>query len=103
LKLDDALYVLWAYSKYLQIHDFEMPNDIEVIGEFTRADFPQKFISEWTLESLVREVILHAGRIAERNRTLKKWDHFAQIANLLRKLESEISEKFVTKIIFSLS
>lgn len=97
LKLDDSLYVLWAYSQYLQIRDFEMPNDIEVIGEFTRADFPQKFISEWALESLVREVILHAGRIAERNRSLKKWDHFAQIANLLRELESEISGKFVNQ------
>ncbi len=97
LKLDDALYVLWAYGQYLQIKEFEMPKDIEVLSEFFCTNLPQKFISEWTLESLVREVILHAGRIAERNRTLKKWDHFAQIANLLRELENEISGKFVNQ------
>jgi len=39
----DSLYVIWAYSLYLQVSEFELPNDIEAANQFLDANPPQLF------------------------------------------------------------
>lgn len=36
----DSLYVVWAYSQYLQVNDFEFPADIDA-DQFRRAQIPR--------------------------------------------------------------
>ena len=57
----DSFYVIWAYSQYLQISDFEIPSDIEVAPRFLTTAPPQALLAEWTLEQIAREVIQCAG------------------------------------------
>lgn len=91
----ESLYVIWAYSQYLQVNGFQIPNDIEVANEFLNADFPQAFIPEWTLELIAREVIRYADEEARRGRSLRRWAKLAQIANTLKSLESRIYSQLV--------
>ena len=50
LGLRESLYVIWAYSQYLQVTEFEIPEDIEVAHQFLAAHPPQAMLAEWTLE-----------------------------------------------------
>lgn len=86
----ESLYVVWAYSQYLQRRDFQIPNDIQVDNRFLNADPPQVILSEWTLEQIAREVIRNADEEPRRGRSLRQWNTLAQIANGLRDLEGEI-------------
>ena len=56
--LRESLYVIWAYSQYLQVTDFELPRDIEANGQFLDAQVPQAMIAEWTLEQIAREAVV---------------------------------------------
>jgi hypothetical protein len=93
----DSLYVIWAYSEFLQINDFNMPNDIEVAAQFLEADFPQVIIAEWTLEQIAREVIQYSTDNSKAGKSLRQWGTLAQIANTLRDLEGEIYSTLVGK------
>jgi len=86
----ESLYVLWAYSQYLQVNDFEFPADIGVDNQFTCADLPQTIIPEWTLEQIAREVIRHADEEADRGRSLRQWNAMADLVTQLRALEDAI-------------
>jgi hypothetical protein len=83
----DSLYVVWAYTQYLQLNNFRFPGDIEVNRQYLEADLPQGLIAEWTLEQLAREIIRHAGEEPERGRSLRRWETLAEIVNGLRHLE----------------
>ncbi len=91
----DSLYVIWAYCQYLQLNNFNIPNDIQVSPEFLNSDPPQAFLPEWTLEVIAREVIRHADEQSRRGRSLRQWNNVASIANALRDLEDEIYARFV--------
>jgi hypothetical protein len=91
----ESFYVLWAYSQYLQVNDFEIPNDIEVANQFLNAQPHQAMLAEWTLEQIAREVIRHADEESRRGQTLRKWDTVATIANALRDLEGAIYTELV--------
>jgi hypothetical protein len=94
LAVDDSLGVIWAYSQYLQINEFRFPNEIEVPQSFLRLDIPQKWVAEWTLELLAKEVVLNAGPAAQKGRSLRSWKVLAEISNAFRDLENEIYKEF---------
>ena len=91
----ESFYVVWAYSQYLQIKDFQIPADIEVAPQFVAAALPQVLIAEWTLEQITREVIQYGREQGQGRRSLRQWGTLAQIANTLRDLEGEIYRRFV--------
>ena len=86
----ESLYVIWAYSQYLQVKDFKIPADIQVADAFLSTRPPQAILSEWTLEQLVREVIKSADVVPRRGCSLRQWDTVEGVARALRKLEEEI-------------
>jgi hypothetical protein len=91
----DGLAVIWAYCQFLQVNDFQMPQDIEVAQQFRDARPRRGVLSEWTLEHIAREVIRYGDEEARDGRTLKRWDTLAHLANTLRDLEGEIYRDLV--------
>jgi hypothetical protein len=91
----DSLYVIWAYCQYLQVEEFEMPQDIEVGTQFLNANPPQAVLAEWTLEQMAREVIRHADEEPRRCRSLHRWHAIGAVANALRDLEDAIYTQLV--------
>jgi hypothetical protein len=90
LGLRDSLYVVWAYSQYLQVNEFELPGDIEAAPQFVNAEMPRQVLGEWTVEQIAREVIRYADEEPRNNRALSQWATLAEVANTLRDLEEEI-------------
>jgi hypothetical protein len=95
LGLRESLYVIWAFSQYLQITEFEFPEDIEVANQFLAAHPPQAMLAEWTLEQMTREVVRYADEEPTQGRSLRQWAALARIANTLRDLEGEIYAQLV--------
>jgi len=50
-----SFYVVWTYSQYLQLPEFEIPNDIEIAPQYLAAPQPRTLLAEWTLEQIARE------------------------------------------------
>jgi hypothetical protein len=94
LARDDALRVIWAYSQYLQIDDFKIPNDIEVIARLYSEPIPRRIVAEWELELLAKEIILNSSASNSKGRTLRQARVFSDILNTLRGLENEIYGAF---------
>lgn len=94
LAVDDSLAVIWGYCQYLQISGFAFPPEIEVSRRFLSLDVPQKWISEWTLELLAKEVILNGNPASSKNRTLRTWNTLSEIINLLMSFENRIYGHF---------
>jgi len=83
----DSLYVIWAYSQFLQVRNFRFPDDIEKHQDF-RADSRLNYlIHEWELELIATEAILHA---VDGIKTMRDWSTLANIVNRLRRLENEL-------------
>lgn len=91
----ESLYVVWAYSQYLQVTEFELPRDIEASTRFLDAHPPQALLAEWTMEQVAREIIRHADEEPRRGRSLRQWATLADVANTLRDLEGEIYAQLV--------
>ena len=91
----DSLYVVWAYSQYLQVNDFELPRDIDVGPQFLDAPYPRQVLGEWTLEQMAREAIRYADEEPRQGRSLRQWAVLAEVANTLRDLEGQIYQQFV--------
>ncbi len=83
----DSLYVIWAYSQFLQVRSFRFPDGIEKHQEFLANSRVNFLIHEWELETLATEVILHAER---GNKTMRQWWTLASIVKKLRNLENEL-------------
>jgi hypothetical protein len=94
LAIDDSLGVIWAYCQFLQIDRFIFPPEIEVERRFLSLDIPQRWISEWTLELLAKEIILNGSHVSTKNQTLRKWSTLSEFVNLLMKFENEIYGNF---------
>jgi hypothetical protein len=103
LSLDESLRVIWAYSQYLQMKDFRFPNDIEVSQQFTMLQIHQKWVSEWDLEVLAKEVILNAGASEQRSDSLKLWRRFSETVNALKILDDQIYDIRKTDAFIELS
>jgi hypothetical protein len=95
LGLRESLYVIWAYSQYLQVNEFEIPEGIEVANQLLAAHPAQAILAEWTVEQMTREVIRHADEEPRRGRSLRQWSTLANIANTLRDLEGAIYAQLV--------
>src|ERR1700730_13318668 len=91
----DSLAVIWAYSQFLQVNDFQMPQYIEVAQQLHDARPRQGVLAEWTLEHLAREIIRYSDEEARDGKTLRRWDTLAHLANTLRDLEGEIYRDLV--------
>jgi hypothetical protein len=94
LSAAEALRVIWAYSQYLQIRDFQFPLGIEVSPHYLSKPFPREWISEWDLELLAKEIVLNAGSVAQKGRTLREWATLSKTVNALRKLENDLYGAF---------
>src|ERR1700732_3006197 len=90
LERDEALSVIWAYCQFLQTRDFKFPTQIEVELKFFQLDLPQKWVSEWTLELLTKEVLLNSGGVAKKGNALRQWKTFSTIINAIKELENDI-------------
>src|SRR5262245_35709487 len=97
LERDDALRVIWAYCQYLQLDEFKIPADVEVSNRFVAIDIKQKWIAEWTLELLAKEVLLNSGGASKKGQTLRTWKNLSWILNAIRGLENEIYGKLGAK------
>lgn len=91
----DSLAVIWAYCQFLQVNDFQMPQDIEVAQQFRDARPRQGILAEWTMEHLAREIIRYGDEVPRDGKTLRRWDTLAHLANTLRDLEGEIYRDLV--------
>jgi hypothetical protein len=90
LASDDALSVIWAYCQFLQTPNFHFPPEVEVSKDFLENDFPQRWISEWELELLAKEVILNGKSVASKGRTLRKWKNMSELINAIKAFENKI-------------
>lgn len=90
LSVEEALGVIWAYCQYLQIDDFRLPPEIEVLPQYLQLEIPQTWISEWELEILAKEVILNGNAVASKGRALRVWNTLSDLVNSLKALENNI-------------
>jgi hypothetical protein len=88
LSVEESLGVVWAYCQFLQLDDFRFPKEIEVANQFLRLDIPQKWISEWELELLAKEVIINGSAVSSKSHTLRSWKYLSEIINLFKSLEN---------------
>src|SRR5260370_10822812 len=86
----DSLAVIWAYSQFLQVNDFQMPQYIEVAQQLRDARPRQGVLAEWTLEHLAREIIRYSDEEARDGKTLRRWDTPAPLAHTLTDLRGAI-------------
>ncbi|WP_423414844.1 hypothetical protein RLW55_16780 [Hyphomicrobium sp. B1] len=87
----DCLFVIWAYSQFLQVRGFQFPPNIEKPNKFLAGDRSGYFIHEWELQTLAEEVILHAQRDgADTTKTLREWRILEGVLQRLRGLENEL-------------
>jgi hypothetical protein len=105
LAVDDALGVIWAYCQFLQLDNFTFPKSIEVLPSFLHDEFPQRFVSEWELELLAKEIILNGGPVARKGRSLRTWNTLSEIVNSIKDIENRIYGHFGSpdKVLFELS
>ncbi len=100
LELFDSLYVIWAYAQHLQFGN-PFPDNIQVWNKFVNnaTEMPREtYLSPWDLETLTRELILHApigNNLSDKS--LRKWDNLANTKNKFRELENQIGAEFVNK------
>jgi hypothetical protein len=66
----EVLYVVWAYSQFLQVRNFAFPNNIEKHSQFVAGSRLSYLIHEWELEIIATEALLHAGR---GTRSISEW------------------------------
>jgi hypothetical protein len=87
---EDSLRVVWAYSQYLQLDRFKFPNDIEINPQFQKLDFQRRWISEWSLELLAKEIILNCGAVSKSGESLRSWNRLSEVINGITDLEGGI-------------
>ena len=94
LTRDDSLRVIWAYCQHLQLPEFDLPKWIEVAPEFHELEVKQLWISEWELETLARQVLIHARDKGLSKRSLRRWANMSTLVNCLKRLENEIYGRY---------
>lgn len=102
LDLTDSLAVIRAYLCNLQF-DHDIPSDCEVHREYlSRQSHTERarLISEFHLETLCREVILHATDLGRAEKSLKEWATLGKAINHLKKLEEIIASRYETTDLF---
>ena len=95
LGLADSLAVIRAYMANLQFNK-DIPSDCEVHQEYAVASHAKRtaWIAEFHLETLCREIILHAKEYGQAKDTLRSWGTLARTINSLKHLEEMIAERY---------
>lgn len=94
LAADDSLGVLWAYCQFLQIRGFQPPKEIEIAPVYLNASPRQSYMAEWDIELLAKEVVINAGLVPTKGRTLRTWKTLAEYVNAFKTLEQDIYAQF---------
>jgi hypothetical protein len=92
-ELADSLEVIRLYAQNLQFKNSNFPPKVEVLDEFLQKDHVQKtrWVSEWNLEILAKEVIINSP-ISEWNaKTFRRWAYFIGAVNKLKDIEGQIA------------
>lgn len=98
-ELAGSLRVIRSYAQDLQFNDSAFPPDIEVPRDFLQKDHIQKarWVSEWNLEILAKEVIINSP-IRELNaKTFRQWAYFIGAVNKLKNIEDRIVTNHINK------
>lgn len=98
LCLADSLGVIWAYVQDLQFGS-PIPRDYEVHPSYASATSKGekiKWLSEFHLETLCREIILHSQEGSGCSESMKDWKTLSRVVNGLKDLENFISGRFTT-------
>ena len=90
LDFEGSFAAAWAFSQYTQVKNFRFPDDVEKHASFSSTGYVQPF--PWQLETIMREVVLHAADASRRDKSLKRWNTMSSIINSLRRLEDVIHE-----------
>lgn len=96
LELADSLAVIRAYMSNLQFKQ-DIPSDCEVHRDYLSATSHSEragWIAEFHLETICREVILHAKEFGQAEDTLRDWKTLARTVNRLKGLEEVIAERY---------
>lgn len=102
LDLTDSLAVIRAYLCNLQFNQ-DIPSDCEVDRDYLSSQSHTeraRLISEFQLETLCREVILHATDLGRAKKSLKEWATLGKTINHLKKLEEVIAGRYKTTDLF---
>ncbi|SRR6266404_3793785 len=91
VSLLDGLGTIYAYLQYFQFKQ-PFPAHIEVEQSVLLPSSQQKFVHEWELEILGKEIILNSPEKGECK--LSTWNEFAGAVNKLRELEEEITKRY---------
>jgi hypothetical protein len=91
LELADSLGVIRAYMTNLQFNQ-NIPPDCQVHPDYYAKG--AAWVSEFHLETICREVVLHAREFGRAEDTLKDWKILARTVNRLKKLEELIAARY---------
>lgn len=102
LGLADSLAVIRAYMSNLQFKQ-DIPSDCEVHRDYLSAASHSEracWIAEFHLETICREVILHAKEFGQAEDTLRDWKTLARTVNRLKNLEEVITGRYRSSGLF---
>lgn len=102
LGLADSLAVVRAYMCNLQFKQ-DIPSDCEVHRDYrstTSHSEQARWIAEFHLETICREVVLHAKEFGPAEDTLRDWKTLAKIVNRLKYLEEVIAGRYRSSDLF---
>lgn len=102
LGLADSLAVIRAYMSNLQFKQ-DIPSDCEVHRDYLAATSHSeltRWISEFHLETICREVVLHAKEFGQAEDTLRDWKTLAKTVNRLKNLEEVIAGRYRSPELF---
>lgn len=96
LKTDDSLRVIWNYTAFLYGRQPSF-SEIETSREYLNLDYIQKRrnMSEWELELLTREVILHSEENAYSPKTLRSLNYLAGCITKIKNIDGKIAELYI--------
>lgn len=91
-----SLEVIRLYAQNLQFNG-NFPDYVEVSTEFLQKDHTQKtrFISEWNLEILAKEVIVNSPISEWGAKTFRQWAYFIGAINKLKDIEGRIAKDYI--------
>lgn len=92
----DSLEVIRAYAQNLQFNG-KFPPDIEALEEYASKDHTQKtrWVSEWNLEILAKEVIINSSISGWNTETFKQWSYFSRAINKIKDIEGVIAKNYL--------
>ncbi len=98
LGIQESLLVVWHYFRFLRQGASEFP-DMEVLGDFLEEKDPiqrRRMISEWELETLVREIFIQSWPWVSDQKSLRKGNYFVNAINKVKDFTGSISNLYIS-------